>query len=449
MNKQILKEFENKKITILGFGLEGKSSYKFIRKYFPNMNLDIRTKMPVEDKVEDDRVNYIAGEEYLNDLDKYDVILKSPGISFKDIDTTHIKGKILTQLELFLKYSNCITIGITGTKGKSTTSSLIYKCLKDQGKNVHLIGNIGIPPLDEIDVIEENSYAVIEMSSHALEFTKVSSNISILLNIYEEHLDHYNTYKDYAMAKFNIFKYQKDEDYAIFNLDNETMNSIGFKYKEHDYAISINNNENTKTKNTINLKEDIVYLNGNKVYDKKYNRKIKGEHNLNNIMFVLAVGNILNLDLSKTIKSISEFNPLEHRLEYVGKFDGIEYYNDSIATIPESAMESIKALKNVNTLLVGGKDRGVDLNKLIEFLKTSNIENFICLPRTGEYIANGLKETNKNVIQVKTMPEAVEIAKKVTKKDTICLLSPAASSYGYFKNFEERGSIFKDCVKKK
>jgi len=154
----------------------------------------------------------------------------------------------------------------------------------------------------------------------------------------------------------------------------------------------------------------------------------------------------LNLDIQKTISTINSFNPLEHRLEYVGKFDGVEYYNDSIATIPEATIESINALEKVNTLIVGGNDRGVDQTELIKFLISSEVENIICLPKTGEYIQEGLKETDKNVKLVNTIEEAVTTAKEVTKKETICVLSPAASSYGYFKNFKERGNKFKELV---
>ena len=163
-------------------------------------------------------------------------------------------------------------------------------------------------------------------------------------------------------------------------------------------------------------------------------------------MFVLAVCEIMNLDFQKAIEIIQTFKPLEHRLEYVGNIDGVDYYNDSIATIPEATICSINALKNVNTLIVGGKDRGVKLENLISFLKTTEIENIICLPKTGEYIADGMKNSDKNIVKVLNMEEAVQEAKKITEKNKICLLSPAAASYGFFKNFMERGKIFKKNV---
>lgn len=450
MIEEIINFLKDKKIAILGFGVEGKSTYNFIRKYLPNQQVDILFKcrgeatLPEEDKF----AKLIVGEDYLNNLERYDIILKSPGISFKDIDITKFEEKISSQLELFLEYTKSLCIGITGTKGKSTTSSLIYEMIKDQNKDVELLGNIGTPIFDEIEKIKENTITVLEISSHALQYVKKSPNISILLNLYEEHLDHYKSYEEYGDAKFNIFKFQGKEDIAIFNLENEEMNKKNYPYKNTDYGVTINNVKNNVTENTVYIKEGYIYCNENKMYSINDVRKLKGNHNLNDIMFVLVVSSILKLDLNKVVKTINEFNPLEHRLEYVGNFEGIDYYNDSIATIPESAIESVKALENVNTLIVGGNDRGVNQENLIEFLRKSEVENIICLPKTGEYIYEGLENSGKKTVKAENMEEAVSVAKRLTKKNTICLLSPAASSYGYFKNFKERGNMFKEYVKK-
>ncbi len=453
MIKQIIEFLKDKKIIILGFGVEGKSTYNFIRRYLPDIPLVIRySKSDFNQEKEylekDSNLQFLTGNGYLKGIEKYDLILKSPGISFKDIDISKFKDKIYSQLELFLEYTKSFTIGVTGTKGKSTTSSLIYEMLVKQNKNAELLGNIGVPIFDEIEKIKDDTIVVLEMSSHGLQYTDKSPNISILLNVFEEHLDHYKSFEEYRDAKFNIFNFQNKEDVAIFNLENEEMKKKKYQYKKTDYGITINNIENANTKNTIYKKDDYIYFNDKKIYDAREERKLKGNHNLNDIMFVLAVSNILNLDLEKTVKTINEFNPLEHRLEFVGTFDGVDYYNDSIATIPEAAIESVKALENVNTLIVGGNDRGVNQENLIRFLVQSQVENIICLPKTGEYIYDGLIKIDKNVIKVENMEEAVKVAKEVTKKNTICLLSPAASSYGYFKNFKERGNMFKELVKK-
>ena len=449
MLKELIEYLENKNIVILGFGREGKTMYKFLRKYFPQKTITIADKRDFTSNNEElEKIETIIGDDYLNNLEKFDLIIKSPGISLKDIDKTKILEKITCQLDLFLRFfDKCNIIGITGTKGKSTTSTLMYEVLKAQKEDVKFLGNIGIPIFEVIEEINENTSVVLELSSHALEFVRKSPNISIMLNVFPEHLDYYNSYEDYVMAKFNIAKFQNDNDYFIYNADNEDMKKTNFKYKENDIKVSIQ--DNNFEKNKVYLLNDGIYLNENKLMDSNIEMNLKGKHNLNNVMFVLAVSEILQLDLEKTIESIKNMKGLEHRLEFVGKIDGIEFYNDSISTVPESTIQGIEALKNVNTIIVGGNDRGLDLQLLIEYLKKSNIENIICISMTGEYIYNQLKTSDKNVVKLNDLEEAVKISKKITKKDTICLLSPAASSYDQFKNFEERGAKFKEYVMKK
>ena len=449
MLEKLLKFLENKQILILGFGMEGESTYRFLRKYFPEKSLFIADKnTEILNKhielMEDPYLEVSLGENYLNGIEKYELIIKAPGISLKDQDTSKYENKITSQLELFLEYVDVFSIGITGTKGKSTTSSLMYKVLIDQGKDAYLLGNIGEPIFNDIEQFTTNSIAVIELSSHALEYVKRGTNIGFILDIYEEHLDHYKSLEKYIEAKFNLAKYQTSKDFLIYNYDNKFMKDYNFKYKENDYAISLN--EIPQTKNRVFLQNDFIYYNSTKLMNINENLKLKGMHNINNIMFILAACEILKLDFNMAIKSIKGFEPLEHRMEFVATVNEVDYYNDSIATIPEYTMNAINSVKNINTLIVGGKDRGVNLSELITFLSNSEIENIICLPKTGEFIKEGLNATNKNIIFVEKLDEAVKIAKKVTKPGTVCLLSPAASSYGYFKNFEERGRLFKQYV---
>lgn len=450
MLKKLLEFLKDKRILILGVGLQGKSTYDFLRRHFPDKklfiadkNTDLLEKYP--EFMEDIDLEVSMGEQYLNGIDEYDLIIKTPGISLKNIDISKFQDKITNQSQLLLEFVNVFTIGVTGTKGKSTTSSIIYSVLKNQEKETFLLGNIGDPIFNNIENITAQSIVVLELSSHELQYAKKSPNIGILLNIYEEHLDYYETMEKYINAKFNIAKYQKDDDILIYNYDNEIMKK--YNYKQNDYAITMNGKSNTK--NSVYIENDTIYCNDQLIMDSKKKLKLKGMHNINNIMFVFAVCDILNLNWNKAIKTLQNFETLEHRMEFVATIDSIEYYNDSIATIPEATINTINALEKVNTLIVGGKDRGIDLIELIKFLEKSNVENIICLPKTGEYIYEQLIKTNKNLYLVSNLQEAVKIAKSTTKKDTICVLSPAAASYGYFKNFKERGNIFKKLVLEK
>lgn len=288
MINDLIKYLENKKIIILGFGKEGESTYKLIRKYIKNQKLYIADKRKDFQKnydffEKDDNVKFISGDRYLEGLEEYDIIMKSPGISFVGIDTTLYSYKIKSQLELLLEFFNNFTIGITGTKGKSTTSSLINKILQDQGKNSILLGNIGVPVFDYIDVLKEDMILVLEMSSHQLEYMELSPNIAILLNIYEEHLDHYESFEKYAMAKCNIFRYQKNDDYLLYNIDDKTLERLVKDTNSVTYKVSLEG----KPKSDIYINNENVYFKNKSIYDTNLPRNLLGEYNLNNIMFAL------------------------------------------------------------------------------------------------------------------------------------------------------------------
>ena len=452
MLNNLLRYLDDKKILILGFGKEGVSTYKFIRKHFPDKKIYISDKKTTNEEIikKDINVNINFGDNYLDNLKDFDIIMKSPGISFANINIDSFKDKIKSELELFLEYMDVKTIGVTGSKGKSTTSSIIYEILKKEKKETLLLGNIGIPVFDLIDDITKDTIVVLEMSSHQLEYMNVSPNISILLNIYEEHLDHYKSLKEYAEAKINIGRFQNKDDYFIYNVDNKIIKECINEIEDSNhikYEVSFEGNISNNNSNKVYIKDNYIYINEEKIYNINEKRNLIGDHNLNNIMFVLTVSKILNLNMENVKETISNFKGLEHRMEYVGKYDDIIFYNDSIATIPEATINSIKGLKDVDTLIFGGMDRGISYDEFIDFLNTGVINNLICMPDTGYKIADKLK-CSSNIYKVETLEEAVELSKKVTKKNRICLLSPAAASYGFFKNFVEKGNIYKELVKK-
>lgn len=445
MYNEIINKLKDKNIAILGFGKEGKSTYSFIRRYLKNQKLTIIDKK--EQVLEDENVTIISGDNYLDNLGIYDLIIKSPGITLKDIDKTAFEERITSQLELVLEVFKKNIIGITGTKGKSTTTSLIYEIIRNQKDNVFILGNIGIPLLDQVEEYNENSTLVIEMSSDQLEFVHNSPHIAIILNLFEDHLDHAGTIEHYHDSKLNIFKYQDEDDFCIYSDDNEYLHERMKSdiYKANRYNIRFDNENITNNATRIINKE--VYLNNELLYIDT-ERELIGDHNLKNIMFALTVSKILNLDLVKAKEAIVKFKGLKYRMEKIGTFDDITYYNDTIATIPDATINAIEAIKNVDTLIFGGMDRKIDYTKLINFLKKSNISNLVCMPTTGTNIGHILEqETSKKIFYTSSLEEAHKIAKEYTKKGYSCLLSPAASSYEYFKNFEEKGKCFEEIVK--
>lgn len=454
MYQAIIQKLKNKKIAILGFGREGVSTYNFIR------NNHIDCELTIIDGNEnllekhnylakDNRVNLILGPSYLDNLAIYDLIIKTPGISLKECDITLFQDKITSQLELILEVFKDNCIGITGTKGKSTTTSLIYNIFKDQGYDAYLLGNIGIPLLDYVDKFNENSILVIEMSAHQLEFVKTSPRYGIILNLYEEHLDHFGSLSKYYEAKLNMFKYQQASDYALYLKDNNILRDYMENHDHVSHLLALS----TKEKVDTYRDDSSVYIKQNTVFKPVYNiseeRYLLGDHNLLDIMFALTISDIFGLDNVETTNTINGFKGLEHRLELVGTYDDVIYYNDAIATIPEATINAIKTLKKVDTLIFGGMDRGINYDSLIEFLAKGDVKNLIAMKDTGHNICLKVEKygTANNIFYVDSLKEAVELAKRYTKKGKICLLSPAAPSYNAFKNFEEKGTKYKELVK--
>jgi len=446
MFNKIIDKLANKKIAILGFGKEGKSTYNFIRRHSsqPLTILDKNDILENNPYLNDDKnLTIITGDNYLDNLSSYDLVIKTPGIALLDMDLSNIN--ITSQLELILEVDKHNIIGITGTKGKSTTTTLMYEVLHDQNSNSFLLGNIGNPIFDYVENFNDDSILVIEMSSHQLEYVKCSPHIGVILNLYQDHLDHTGSLEKYHNDKMHMFKYQDENDIGIYDGQNKYLIDLVSKnnYKSKLYKFT------EDEESDIYVKDNKVYYDGSIIYDGNTKRNLIGAHNLKNIMVVLLISKLLNLDINKAIEVINSFKPLEHRLEMVGTYNGITYFNDTIATIPEATMNGINGLGNVDTLIFGGMDRNIDYSEFINYLKNSNISNLIGLPDTGHTICKALSDCNKNIFTVETIDEAVDIADKYTKKGYTCLLSPAASSYNRFKNFEEKGNYYKTVIKNK
>lgn len=448
MKNGIIDELTGKSVLILGFGREGKSTLNFLLSNNVSCKIGIADKNEIQDEMvlNSKQISRHTGENYIDSMKDYDVIIKTPGISFKSVDLTGIREKITSQTELFLKYAGHKTIGITGTKGKSTTSSLIYNMLKEE-KNVKLVGNIGLPAFEMIDSFDDVDWYIYELSSHQLEFVDYSPKIAVLLNMFEEHLDHYKSYDSYKEAKRNIYKYQNPEDWYIYN---------------YDMADILNNNR-TLVQNTVKVIQNKLMEENVAVYSKEsieisllgnsdviklpQDMKLKGIHNVYNIAAAASVAKIVGVSNEAVVTGIKTFETLPHRLEYIGVYNGVTYVDDSISTIPEATISAVVSVENVDTLIVGGMDRGINYTSLIEYIIKGEVSNVILMYDSGKQIYEAVKEKARtNVIYVDNLEEAVKLAVKVTKKGASCVMSPAAASYGTFKNFEERGERFKELV---
>lgn len=429
MCQQLSEFLKDKNIVILGFGREGVSTYNYIRKYFPEKPIAIADKKEIT--LDDANVTLLTGENYMEKVFDYELVIKTPGVPIVNIDIP--EGVLITcQVDLFLEYAPCRKIGITGTKGKTTTSTLIYNLICEAGHDAYLVGNIGVPVFDIIDECD-GKIAVIEMSCHQLEFCRTSPDVAVFTNIFEEHLDHYDGYRGYINAKLNIVSHQTQDNYLIYNADQNVEGLIDFmQYNSTKIAVSCEP-KNDFQKNLTTL-----------------NPRLVGKHCHQDIFYAEAVARLFGADDDAVVRGISRFEGIPHRMEPVGIFKGISFYNDSIATIPHAVECAVEALGNIETLIFGGLDRGISYDDFVDYLDICPIKNIIGMPETGTKICDALvkKGSSKNIIFAENMEEAVSAAYKYTSEGKTCLLSPAAPSYNVYRNFEHKGNHYKEVVKK-
>lgn len=391
----IIDKLNGKRILIWGYGREGQSTEQFLKRCCKPASVEI-----------------FEGKRDGFNEDDYDWIVKSPGVVYHEANL-----KYLSQTEIFLEEYRDRVIGITGTKGKSTTSSMLYTVLKEcSGKKVIILGNIGQPCLDYFEEVDDNTIVVFEMSCHQLAHTEVSPHIAIFLNFYEEHLDYYETVERYFRAKSNVARYQKAGDY-FFKGDNVPE---------------------------IETKAQVIEM--KRRCEQPFDLNVLGEHNIYNAQFVHYIAvKLLGCNEAEVLESMKRFKGLPHRLEHIGDVNGVAFYDDSISTIPEATISAIKSVPGVQTVLIGGMDRGINYDVLIRFIKENKQYKYICMYDSGKRIYDAVGEC----AQCRYVPDlelAVSEAKQITESGKACVLSPAAASYGYFKNFEERGEIFKQYV---
>lgn len=444
--KNIVEFIKNKNVVIWGMGREGNSTFNYIRSIYPDMRLTVADSKDI-DLSAYPNCGFINTEREGIDFDGFDYIFKSPGIPV--FHPENIIDRLTSQTEVFLTAFGHNTIGITGTKGKSTTSSLLYHLLKNHDENTIFVGNIGIPCFDCIDQIDDNTSVVFEMSCHQLEFIKHSPHVGIILNLYEEHLDHYVTMENYIKAKSHVFLYQSKNDITVLNCADLQTLSV---YPRSGKLITACDGLGEILPADISVNESTINVPHGSINIMPDDTCLVGRHNLYNIGINYYIcKELYNISDDEFKNSLATFKPLAHRLEKVGVFDGITYYDDSISTICRSAINAVKSLGNIGTLILGGMDRGIDYTDLVEFLQTAEIDNIVLVGQTTERMEKLLTEakidSRINIYPCYYFDKGVNKAKEVTPKGKICLLSPAASSYDMFKNFEVRGDEFQKLVK--
>lgn len=402
-----LEELKNKKILILGYGKEGRATEQYLKEKLPGVVFGIA------DQIRDP--NYLASQK------DYDIAIRTPGIPKSLVTIPYT-----TATNIF--FANCtgVTIGVTGSKGKSTTASLIHHILETSGKKSHLIGNIGNPMLLELLMpYTADEIYVIELSSYQTEDLNFSPHISVITSLFPEHMDYHGSVEQYYQAKHNLITHTNPDDYYIYNPRYEILHQ--WAKDAHCRPIQIRTEHHIK------------------------NNPLLGEHNHANAMLAASTCHLFGLTDVEIEAAILTFKPLAHRLELVGTFHAVTFYDDAISTAPESTIEALKSLPSVGTLILGGEDRGYDFKDLVNAILFFKIPNIVLFPESGNKIEEILKNKTDmlpTIFKTVSMEEAVQFAYKNTPLGSICLLSTASPSYSLWKNFEEKGAEFQKCVRK-
>ena len=454
-----LEEFNNfldgKQVAIIGMGVSNIPLLDYF--YDKNAKVTVFSTNILSDeimeKINKYRYEVELGEDNLSRLKGFDIIFRSPSAlpTKHEFQSAVKKGAILTsEIEMVLKLAPCKIIGVTGTEGKTTTTSLIYEICKKVGYNCFLGGNIGKPIFTKINQMKPEDIVILELSSFQLMGMTVSPNIAVVTNIFPDHLNVHKSYEEYQDAKKSIFRNQTEEGIVILNKDNEITEKFADEVKGKTIFFS----------STKKLKNGYVYDREDGFIKKctdgkcekilnKNDIKLRGIHNYENICAALAATETV-ASKEAQIEAVKNFKGVEHRLEFVREIDGVKYYNDSIGTSPASTIAGLNAFDENIILLAGGSDKGLDYKEIGEVI-ARKVGTLILTGPTAQKIEEATKqalseEKSIKIIHTNNLEESVKVAKEKARSGDIVLLSPASASFDAFKNFEERGNYFKTLV---
>ena len=439
------KSVKNKKIAVIGIGISNRPLIKFLKEAGADVTAyDKRTKEELGEiyaEMEKIGVKTVLGENYLNDLDG-EIIFKTPGLRFDNPALLAAKkkgAKITSEMEVFFDVCPCKIIAVTGSDGKTTTTTLIYKILEKSGYKVWLGGNIGKPLLCDAENMSPTDIAVLELSSFQLHTMRKSPHIAVITNITPNHLDMHKDYSEYIDAKKNIMRYQAESDRLVVNASNEETAKIGKEAKGEIFYFS------SKKDAYITLKDGEIVKNGKPVL-KISDIKIPGMHNVENYM--AAIGAVEGLAKDSAILEVAKtFGGVEHRIELVRVLDGVKYYNSSIDSSPNRTINTLKVFKDKVILIAGGKDKGIPYDDLGKPL-AEKVKVLILIGKTAGKIEASIKNYKNDIkiIKCTSYDEVVKTAHSEAKNGDVVILSPASTSFDMFSNFEERGNLFKKLV---
>lgn len=450
-------DLKNKNVLLVGLAKTGVSTIKKLNKLGANIIVnDIKPKEKLEGIIEEidnlDNIEYVLGK-HLENIENIDLTIVSPGVPLDLPFIEKIKSegiKIIGEVELAYKLSkNPTFIGITGTNGKTTTTSLVGEMFKKANKDTYIVGNIGNPVIDTVDLTNENSYLVTELSSFQLESIEdFKPKVSTIINITEDHLNRHHTMENYINAKARVFKNQDKTDFTILNYDDSIVRDLGKNSNGNVLYFSIK--EEVKQGAYLDKNNNIVIKVDGKelVLMNKSELTLPGNHNLENAMSAILMAYVLNIHTDVIIDTLRTFKGVEHRLEFVTNKDGIMFVNDSKGTNPDSTIKAITSYEKPIVLIAGGYEKQSDFTEMIKYA-TKNVKALVLLGQTAEKIETTAKEHGiDNISKVEDMEAAVKKAYEIAESGDVVLLSPACASWDMYPNFEARGLDFKENIYK-
>lgn len=421
------------KIAIAGYGLEGKSNYNYFKSSGEVTIVDEREV--VDDLPED--VSTRLGEGAFSRLDDFDMVVRTAGLSPHKIQTN---GKVWSATNEFFEKCPAPIIGITGSKGKGTTSSLIASILTEAGKTVHLVGNIGRPALDELAHITEDDIVVYELSSFQLWDAERSPQVAVVLHIEPDHLDVHESFDEYVSAKGNIARYQGINDRIVYNASNQSATAIA--------DLSVGQRLPYQTPRTAHVRDGQFYY-GEQLLCSVDELQLPGVHNQDNACAAITAAWPWVRDGIVIGEGLHAFSGLEHRLKFVAEKQGVSYYDDSIATTPGSAIAAMRAFDGPKVIILGGSSKGADFDELAATASRSNVKQAILIGDEADRIELSLVEAGVSSVNMgsdTTMKAIVQLAADVAGAGDTVILSPACASFGMFRDYKDRGEQFITAV---
>ena len=451
--EQYLQQIREKRIAVIGAGVSNMPLIALLRK--AGLSVTVHDRKTAEalgeqyDKLQQLGVSLVLGEQYLDALDE-DIIFRTPGLHPNHPALTAVRargGEVTSEMELFFRVCPCKIIGITGSDGKTTTTTLTYEFLKHAGYTCHLGGNIGKPLLPEVDTMQPDDLAIVELSSFQLMEMQYSPYIAAITNLTPNHLDYHKDFDEYVQAKTSIYTHQKEGERLVLNVDDPVTRTLEIG-RGHDIRTC---SKVVKPENGVYLREGVIYIADNgqdRVLMNAEDIRIPGAHNVSNVMMAAAIVQGLCKD-EDIVQVAKTFGGVEHRIEFVRELDGVRYYNDSIASSPTRTIAGLNSFAQKLILIAGGYDKHIPYDVLGEpicqHVKTLLLTGATA-PKIRACVEQAAGSEKPEIIDVPDLAAAVRTANAIAQPGDVVILSPASASFDCFRNFMERGERFKELV---